>query len=197
MKRILFFALLLVSTLVSAQNNLTTLQYSMGFGTSDMADHISKTSFRGFTIDYRKLVQPNVGVGVDLGWNVFYEEMPFDTYTTANGSTDITGKQYRYQNQFPMLVAADYYLKPGEKINPFAGLGIGTMYSLRNTDMNLYTLEQDAWHFALRPEVGAIIQATPGFGFSVSAKYYHGFEAGDLSSQGYFTLNLGFVLGSE
>lgn len=187
---------MLVSTLVSAQNNLTTLQYSMGFGTGDLGDHISKTSFRGFTIDYRKLVQPNVGVGVDLGWNVFYEEMPYATYTT-NGSTDITGKQYRYQNQFPMLVAADYYLKPGEKINPFAGLGIGTMYSLRNTDMNLYTLEQDAWHFALRPEVGALIQASPDFSFSVSAKYYHGFEAGDLASQGYFTLNFGFVFDGE
>jgi outer membrane protein len=191
MKKIIVFALLIYSLAAAAQNSVTTIQYSMGFGTGDLGSYINKASFRGFIIDYRKMVQPNIGVGVDMGWNVFYEEKPYDTYTS--GSNDISGKQFRYNNQFPMLVAADYYLSPGEKINPFAGIGIGTMYSLRNTDMGTWTLEQNAWHFALCPEAGVLLNIKPGLDFSLSAKYYHGFKSGDLSAQSYFALNLGFV----
>jgi outer membrane protein W len=92
-----------------------------------------------------------------------------------------------------MLAAIDFYLKPDETINPFVGLGLGTMYSLQNTDMSAYTYEKDAWHFALRPEIGVILDVAPGMGFMVTSKYYYGFKAGDLPAQGYFTINVGFV----
>jgi opacity protein-like surface antigen len=190
MKKIFIILLSVVAISASAQS-LTSLQYSMGFGTGDLGDYIGNASFRGFAIDYRKLVQPNIGVGINLGWNVFYEEAPSETYT--QGTASLSGKQYRYNNQFPMLMAGTYYLKPGEQINPFAGLGLGTMYSLRNTDMNLYTLEEDAWHFALCPEVGVMFAANPDMSLSITGKYYYGFEAGDLPSQSYFALNVGFV----
>jgi outer membrane protein len=197
MKKILFFILMLSGAAVMAQGNLSSLQYSIGFGAGDLGDYISKPSFRGVTFDYRKLVQPNVGVGVDIGWNVFYEEQAYGTYTREGTNLTISGKQWRYNNQFPMLFGADYYLSPGEQINPFFGLGVGTMYSLRNTDMGTYTLEQDAWHFALRPEAGILVETSPGFAFSITGKYYYGFEAGDLPAQGYFALNFGFVFGGE
>jgi outer membrane protein len=174
-----------------SQGNLTALQYSMGFGTGDMHDFISAVSFRGFTIDYRHLVQPNVGVGFDLSWNVFYDELPDDVY--ESGNVTISGKQWRYSNHFPMLVAADYYYQPGSTVSGFAGLGLGTMYSLQNTDMGTYTLERDAWHFVLRPEIGVLLKAAPGVGFTVNTKYYYGFKAGDLPAQGFVTINVGFV----
>ena len=190
MKKI-FIILLSAVALSSSGQSLTALQYSIGFGTGDLGDFVSPASFRGFTIDYRKLVNPNIGVGFEVGWNVFYEEKAYDTYTV--GTVSYSGKQYRYNNQFPMLFAADYYLKPGEDINPFAGLGIGTMYSLRNTDMGQYTVEEDAWNFALRPEIGVLFAANPDMSLSVTGKYYYGFEAGDLPAQSYFALSLGFV----
>lgn len=190
MKKILFILLSVIGSSAFAQS-LTAVQYSMGFGTGDLGDFVSKPSFRGFTIDFRKLVQPNIGVGFELGWNVFYEEKASDVYTTGNLS--YSGKQWRYNNQFPLLGAVDYYLKPGESLNPFVGLGLGTMYSLRNTDMGQYTLEEDAWHFALRPEVGLLFEANPNMSLAVTGKYYYGFEAGDLDAQSYFALNVGFV----
>jgi hypothetical protein len=67
------------------------------------------------------------------------------------------------------------------------------MYSLPNTDVGQFTIEEDAWHFALRPELGVIIEVVPEVHFSITGKYYYGFEAGDLDSQGYFALNFGFV----
>jgi hypothetical protein len=192
MKKIFILTLLSVITLGAySQTNVTALQYSIGFGTGDMKDFISPASFRGFTVDYRKMVRSDLGVGIDIGWNVFYDEMPDDVYEYQN--ITYSGKQWRYSNHFPMLAAVDYYMNPNEKLITFAGLGIGTMYSLQNTDMGQYTFEKDAWHFALRPEIGLIVKAAPGVGLMLASKYYYGFKAGDLPSQGYFTLNIGFV----
>ncbi len=190
MKKI-FLILFIVVSVPALSQNLTSIQYSIGFGSGDLGDFIDKPSFRGVTLDYRKLVQPNIGIGIDIGWNVFYSEQANDVYTIENLS--YSGKQYRYNNQIPALFAVDYYLNPDDPINPFVGFGLGTMYSRRNTDMGQYTLKQDAWHFAIRPEVGILYEVRPDVSFSVTGKYYMGFEAGDLDAQNYFALNFGFV----
>jgi outer membrane protein len=193
MKKIyITFVCLFFAGALYAQSN-TAITYSMGFTSGDLSDYIQKASFRGMTIDYHKMVNPNIGVGVSFGWNVFYEAKPYDTYTVDNVS--LSGKQWRYSNHFPMLLSAGYYLKPGETVNPYVGLGAGTIYTLRNTDMNLYTLEQEAWNFALQPEVGFNYSIDDATGVTVRAKYYYGFAAGsDLDTpQSYFALNVGFV----
>jgi len=192
MKRIFVITLFSVFTLITfSQMNLTSFQYSMGFGAGNMKDYISSPSFRGFTFDYRKQVNENIGVGVEFGWNVFYDEMPDAVY--ENERITYAGKQWRYSNHFPMLFGADYFLIKEGNLIPYAGIAAGTMYTLQNTDMSVYTIEKDAWHFALRPELGLLLKMAPGFGFNVVSKYYYGFEAGDLPAQGYFTINLGFV----
>ena len=174
-----------------AQSNFT-ITYSMGFATGDLSDFISQPSFRGATIEFRKMVQPNIGVGLTFGWNVFYEDISRDSYTAGNAT--LTGKQFRYSNHFPMVLGGDYYFSPGEKFNPFVGLGIGTIYTRRNTDMNLYTVEQEAWNFALTPEVGFLYSITDGAAIIVMGRYNSGFKAGNEldASQSYFTLNVGF-----
>ncbi|HQW02753.1 MAG TPA: outer membrane beta-barrel protein [Saprospiraceae bacterium] len=194
MKKIQYtLAILLISavTMLQAQSN-TYMTYSMGFGMGDLGNFISKTSFRGAAIDYRKLVQPNVGVGFNLGWNVFYEDKDFDTYTS--GTETLSGRQFRYSNHIPMLLNADYYLNPGEKVSPFVGLGTGVMYSRRNTDMNLYTLQEEAWNFTLQPEIGVQFNSSISSATTIMLKYYYGFAAGELDEpQSYLALNVGFV----
>jgi hypothetical protein len=193
MKKIFILTIFLALGLASfSQNNFTASQYSMGFGAGDMHDFIGKASFRGFTIDYRYMSQPAVGVGFDIGWNVFYEELPDDIYDY--GDITVSGKQWRYSNHFPILAAVDYFFRPDAQLSGYTGLGIGTMYSLRNLDMGTYTFEWDAWHFALRPEIGLLFNLAPGVNFNVAGKYYYGFKAGDLPAQGYFTLNVGFAV---
>jgi len=183
-----FFA---VSAL-QAQNN-ATFSYSMGFASGDLADFINQPSFRGFSFDFRKLVTPNVGVGFNLGWNVFYDEPGKDSYTFGNST--LTGKQYRYSNHVPLLVSGTYYLSPGETFNPFVGLGIGTIYTRRNTDMSSYTVEQEAWNFALQPEVGFLYYLNDETALTVSGKFNQGFQAGSelTEAQSFFSLNLGFT----
>jgi outer membrane protein len=193
MKKILsIFAIMFVTVgALQAQSNFT-VAYSMGFGTGDLGTFISNASFRGATMEFRKMVQPNIGVGLTFGWNVFYEELSRESYTV--GASTLTGKQFRYSNHFPMLLGGSYYFSPGEKFNPFVGLGIGTIYTRRNTDMNLYTMEQEAWNFALQPEVGFLYSVTDGSALFVSGRFNQGFKAGSEldGDQSYFTLNVGF-----
>lgn len=193
MKQILL-ALIVTSASINiamAQNSYVDVAYSIGFATGDMGDFIKKASFRGISFDYRYAVQPNIAIGFNLGWNTFYEEKGSDTYTVDNAS--LTGKQYRYSNNVPMLATGTYLFSPDEFFCPYAALGIGTMYVRRNTDMNLYTLEQEGWPFVLQPEVGVRLQTADNVGILVSLKYLNGFEAGDFDSgQSYLSLNLGF-----
>ncbi len=193
MKKIFIIAVLAGLSLAAfPQRSFFSFEYSMGFGAGNVHDYISQASFRGFTIDYRSMIQPNIGLGVDVGWNVFYQEMPDGVYE-YNSKLTYSGKQWRYQNHFPVLGAADYYFKPDADIVPYAGFGMGTMYSMQNTDMSVYSFQRDAWHFAIRPEVGAIFKMGQGVHFNLVGKYYYGLKAGDLPAQGYFTVNVGFV----
>jgi len=86
-------------------------------------------------------------------------------------------------------------LKPGDNVNPFVGFGIGTTYTLRNTNMNLYTLKEEAWNFSLQPELGLMFNIDPTRAFSLSAKYTHGFQAGNelLNAQSFLSINVGLV----
>jgi opacity protein-like surface antigen len=198
MKKILLAAcvLSLCTVGVLKAQSTTTITYPIAFPAGDLKDFSSKTSFRGIHLDFQKMVQDNVGVGFSVGWNVFYEELNYDTYTVDNVS--LSGKQWRYSNLIPMLISSTYQLKPGDSMNPYVGLGVGVMYSLRNTDMNLYTLEQDAWNFTLQPAVGVLIEASDVTKVNISARYTHGFEAGNElpGAQSYFSLNFGFTLGN-
>ncbi len=197
MKKILYISALIFAfsyAPLSAQTN-TTFSYAMGFGMGDLGDFISKTSFRGATLDFRKMARPDVGFGFSLGWNTFYEEKAYDTYHDGNAS--LSGRQYRYSNHVPMLISADYYFNPGEKVSPFIGLGTGVTYTRRNTDMSIYTIEQDAWNFTLQPEIGVQFNSSLSSATTIMLKYYHGFAAGELeAAQSYLSLNIGFVFRS-
>ncbi|UOK41549.1 MULTISPECIES: outer membrane beta-barrel protein [Flavobacterium] len=192
MKKI-FFTLLVfgcLSTSVTysqSKKHVYILEYSVGLGT----DFIDNASFRGIGFEYRNMIKPNIGVGVGFGYNFFYEERDYETYT--DGSQSFSGKQFRYLHNIPMIVAGDYYFKPNEKINPFVGFGIGGNYIFKRTEMGVFLIDDEAFQFAMRPEVGAIFQAGPNANISFTAKYLIGTDADDIDAVNYFALNLGFV----
>lgn len=193
MKKI-FLAILLTSFIASlttnAQESLFSVQYSVGFPVGNLKDFNSSASFRGINFEYRYMVQPTVSIGLETGYNLFYNRLDYDTYT--QGTRSLSGIQYRYTHAVPVLATADYYLKPDANFNPFVGLGIGTMYVNRDLDMGMFTLENDDWQFVLRPQVGAVI-SLQGFDFMLAAKYMSGFKSNELDATNYFTLNIGLI----
>jgi hypothetical protein len=186
---ILLFTLLASSAM--AQNSMMSWQYSVGFATGDLHDYVAPVSWRGVTYNYNHLVETGAAIGLEIGWNVFYEAKGYATYSYKD--LDYSGKQYRYSNNVPLLFTVSYFVNPDDQITPFAGIGIGTMYSERKTAMGAYTFTSDAWHFEMKPEVG-IMYNTEGASVALSAKYYYGLKAGDLPAEGFFTVNLGIVV---
>jgi len=193
MKKIFFVVLLtgiITATQVQAQDSFYSIQYSMGFTTGNLKEFNEAASFRGMSLEYRYMVQPSMGVGLETGYNLFYDRLDYATYT--QGTQSLSGIQYRYTHAVPVLAAFDYYLKPDTQFNPFVGLGVGTLYTYRDLDMGMFTLESDVWQFALRPQVGVVI-TTPSADLIVAAKYFSGFKANDTEGQQYFSLNIGLV----
>jgi hypothetical protein len=194
MKKLYIFILLILFSLgskVMAQAGIFSLQYSVAYTVGDFNDFIGSVSWRGTTVEYRNLITPNIGVGFELGWNGFYQDKGYDTYTI--GTESLSGKQYGYCSSYPMLAAADYYFMPDYTINPFIGLGIGTQYTNNELDMGLYYISEHAWHFDLRPEAGIIINPGAEVGIIICAKYFQAFKTGDIKSRSYFTTNIGFA----
>ena len=194
MKKTIFFILVIglaIPGFVKAQSGYTSFQYVMGFGVGDLGDFISKASFRGATFDYQKEFSPKTSMGLELSWSTFYEKMEYGTYTVEPYS--LSGIQYRYSNMFPMLATAEYYLISDAAIKPYINLGIGTMYTIRNTDMGTWTLEEKAWQFALKPEIGLIYDLGGNADLKLEAKYYTGIKTSKLETQSFFAISTGLV----
>lgn len=177
---------------VNAQKDYVSFNWGVSFGTGDLGEYISQTSFRGFLFEYRKAVNPNISVGFDASWNMFYERKDHATYTKETIS--LSGVQFRYSKSIPILVSADYFFKPNEAFRPYVNFGLGTMYTRRTLDMGIYRLQENTWQFAIKPEIGFIYEFKNNGGLKFGAKYYHGFETGDLDAQSYVSLSFGYVI---
>ena len=187
---IIFCSVVSMNGLFSQVENHLSVQYDMSFGIGNLGSYISNGSFRGVSAQYRYAVTHNLLLGFDAGWNVFYQKKPYDTYTV--GTQTLSGIQYRYQNEVPLLVAADWVFMPENSFQPYIGIGIGTIYSERITWMGLWSLEQNPWQFALKPELGMMYKMSSGTAFKLGLKYYTGM-GGELDTQSYFTVSVGFA----
>jgi opacity protein-like surface antigen len=176
-----------------AQSTFTT-SYTINFPLGNTHDYIEKTSFRGFSLDYRYLISGNIALGIGTGWYTFYEKKEYDTYTSKDNALSISGQQYRYINSMPILAVGNYYFKPEEKLSPFVGLGIGTFYNVVTTDLGQYSFETRAWQFCLAPEAGVRIKFEVVSGF-LSLRYNNNFESTDLDGQSFLSLNIGLMYG--
>jgi outer membrane protein len=195
MKKIIglfLFAGVLSASNAIAQEGFFSIQYTMGFGTGNTGDFISTGSFRGITFEYKKMVKPNLAVGVDGGWSVFYERRPYATYVDGNAA--LSGVQYRYQSIVPLFASASYYFAGQEdKIRPYAGLGVGTLFSKRELDMGLFYVDDESWHFAFRPETGIVLNASPNTDFMMNVRYAYGLKTNDTPAQEYVSIYVGAV----
>ena len=174
-------------------DDMFSLLYSVGIPMGDLSDYIQEMSWRGASMEYRHMISDKIAVGLDLAWNTFYETVPADSYTIS--TLTLSGKQYRYQNSLPMLISADYFFATdASKFRPFVGLGAGTIYNRRDTDMGLYRLREDAWQFGLNGEAGLITFFSSYTGFKLAVDYYMGFAGGDLDAdQTNFAVGAGLI----
>jgi len=192
-RHILPFALLAAAPLAGTAQNLYMLEYSIAVGTGDLNTFINNPSFRGFNFGYRNMVDDNRAVGLDIGWQTFFEKKDLATYT--DGTAALTGVQYRYTNCFTASLQVDHVFADGKDIRPFIGIGAGTMYARRTLDMGLYRVEKDPWQFMLQPEAGVSLYLANGSALILSANYYWGFQTQQLEAQSYVAFGLAYAFG--
>ena len=196
MKKIIIIACMLVAGItgtfsVSAQSGSnTSLVYTFGVPFGSLDEHAGNWSGRGVNLEYQKEVSPSLSVGFNIGYSVFCGQKPKDTYTQGNMS--ITGVKYTYDNIVPILVTANHTFG-SHAIGPYVGLGVGTLYDLRNTNMGLYTIEEHNWHFDLAPQAGFIFDTGAPVSLKLAFKYDHAFKIQNSDGFGMFTMSIGVV----
>jgi len=132
------------------------VNYNLSWGVGDFRDFISKTSYRGFSLDARWFVSDRIAVGTMFGWNGFYEKYPMRTYEFDGGA--VTGViQTTYYN-FTMSLNAYYYPIPEAIIKPYVGLNVGPEYQTVDVQIGRVYNEQKNWQFYIAPELGTFIQ---------------------------------------
>lgn len=192
MRIVLAVALLLgVAAEARAQEWFWGGGYSLALPLGDTKDFTSDFSYRGVVLEGRKVVNEHVTAGLSFGWNVFTRQL--DTTTVFPGGAAIGGNQWRYTNAFPLFANVHYYLGEANSLRPFIGANVGTIYTERRVDINLYSLADDAWQFAFAPEAGVVFPlgwVVRGF---ASARWQYALEGGGMPAQQYVSFNIGIA----
>lgn len=191
-KPLLIVALVVFSLGVSAQTK-TNVFYSMGLPMGDTKDYINPASFRGATIEFEKLVNPNIGVGFLVGWNTFYEAKDRATQPLPSGNGEITSNEYRYLNAIPLQATGKYYFADDDAVvRPFVGLAAGTYYMEQRRDNGLFSDSDKGWTFSMAPKVGVLVPVNYRTSLAVSVDYSTSFKSSDVPQHNWIGINVGF-----
>lgn len=189
-------AVLLFAISASAQLEKRSFSWdwSIGHTVGDFGDFINETSLRGFSFTYQSPLNDNQSIGIELGWNVFYQDMDYDTYTL--GTASLSGRQYRYVNSYPVLLAWQYHFQPEENYDFYAGLGAGLVRHVQEVNMGLFAIPTRSWQFAIRPEAGAIWNYSDYSALKFGVRYYASFSNNEMPNRSFITTNIGLVFSS-
>jgi opacity protein-like surface antigen len=188
--------LLLAASLGFGQGYVGGFNYQVSFPLSNMKDFIGKTSWVGFGIEGRKFVKPSLSLGVSFQWNAFREEVrnkAFPGIPTPYDEGGVVIDHNRDTKAYPLLATAHFYLRNNDRYIPYAGVGIGAIRVHQSAETSLDTFSRDEWLLGLAPEIGFIARLGEDFGLLASIKYYHGFKSGEMPSQSFFTVGIGFL----
>jgi len=184
------FAILFGMSSFAQGGGIWNFDWNMGFTMGETNDFISAPSFRGFSIDGRGFVTDNLTVGGIVGWNTFYESKGYVTSEVGNSGA-IHGYKRRYINALPIMINAHYYFAQST-VMPYAGFGLGTMYVEDRDFMGIYYVQNEAWHFAIAPELGVVVPFGNGnTGLNANVKYNWAAKTSDTPSYSFISFNIG------
>jgi opacity protein-like surface antigen len=182
----------IVSFASFAQGGYTNITYNIAMPLSSTADYIDNTSFRGASVEVGTALNENFTLGLGGSWHVFYRHKGYTTIELSSTSA-LSGKEYRYINAFPVMAIGRYLFNSQGKFTPFIGTGIGTAYVEQRTDIGSIPFESSAWHLAVAPEVGSIIEVGYRTNLFVNARFTNALKSGDMENLSMVGLNLGIT----
>lgn len=179
----------LITISLSAQTKFAA-NYSVGIPMGETSDLFDGASWRGVDLDFSHSLDPNLAIGFSGGWQVFDDARGYVTETV--GTETISGYRYNYLNSIPLYATGSYFFKT-DYIMPYVSLGLGFVHNKLEEDIGLFSAEENAWQFSLRPEVGLDYELNYGLALRTSLRYHYVAKAGDLPNLSYLGITLGLV----
>jgi hypothetical protein len=180
-------------TVAQGRSKWFGLTWSMASPMQNSKDFVSDYSFRGLGLDWRQM-KGTTSFGLNLGWNTMNEE---SFRTSGADQADLTGFQFRYINAYSILLSAHKYLGQAGNARPFIGLKSGTYYIDRRTDVGLWRISDNSWHFGVAPELGFAIPMQGNLqyeSFYTTVRYNYALAAGDTPYQSWLSVDVGFAV---
>ena len=196
MKKYIIIIVLAVTTMiVSGQNTELIINYLPAIGLGETAEFTQGFSSRGMDFEANRFINKDLSVGFVVGWNIFRGKFPGESLEIKERDGQealITGTQFRYQNMVPININIKKYFIGESDITPYVGIGTGTTYSKRKTDIGVFTLEPEKWLFNVAPEVGMLYDLNRSTMVSFKLKYNYSPAAGDFPALNYLSIGVGF-----
>lgn len=161
--------------------------YQMAQPTGDTRKFTDDFSWLNLGVEGRAVINERMTAGVAFGWNSFYEDVN-EVITFDN--VDVSGRQLRHVNSFPMLATFDYYFGQPSGLQPFVGGGIGTYWIENQMEIGTVAFQDANWHFGLAPEVGLTMPLSRGIRGLFNARYNWAVESDDIEHT-YWTFGFG------
>lgn len=153
---IIIVSTLLLSNLCFAQPKGSSEWHgNWEFGVPVGNNFVTHFSALGFNLGYSRFIEENVAIGLEFGWNNYYQYEPTKTYQFTDGAA--TTDLYKYIYTLPITLNITHYFKVNNLLTPYGRLGMGAQYSEQNLYYNVYETTNDNWGFVAIPEIGTLI----------------------------------------
>lgn len=170
----LFFVAIITTKVSIAQQGLQlNLDYNIAkpLG-SDFKEYIKPSSFRGFQGSLLYAINDKTRVGIQSGYNDFYEQFPRQVYKVADGS-DVSAVLTNTLQVVPLLAKGEYtFLKKGY-VEPYAGLGAGVnlVHYDQYQGTSEYTRNYTTAAFTCDAGILVPFKRNSNYGFRLSTSY--------------------------
>ena len=194
-KHPIFLALAFLASLrASAQegSKSMTIHYSLGIPTGNFKNIINNTSLRGFEASYLYHISDRLGLGLQVGFQDFYQKFPRQVFSEAG--YDLSAVITNSVQTIPVMVKATYVLSAGTPIQPFVSLAGGGNIISYEKYYGEFVDSKSKFGFAAQPEVGFHIPFGSGkkSGLQLAAGYnYMPFNYGDAKGLSHAVLKAG------
>jgi len=165
---------------------------------SDFKDIVDKTSLRGADVTILYGINDQLSVGLNAGFQDFYQKFPRAVYKLSDGS-DISAVLTNSIQTIPLLATARYNFLPEARLQPYATAGAGGAFVINKQFIGEYPNDNNKISFAVKPGIGVYIpfrkQGDVGVNLGVNYNYI-AYKEADISNLGYlgFTIGIGFPM---
>ncbi len=158
-----------------------------------LKDLTANASLRGADIAILYGVSDKVGVGLNIGFQDFYQKFPREVYQLQDGS-HISAVVTNSIQAIPFLATGKYNFMPASIVQPYAAAGLGGAFLVNRQFVGESPNDENKIVLAMRPAAGVYIPFRRGgeAGLNASVSYTHlAYKSGSTKGLGFIGFGVG------